>query len=311
MTVDGVSQVGAEGVRRLRASLNEVGVAISDHLPSPMNQFLVASITSNIEHLTRDADFIDRFERLQGREDAYVQALDAKVAQTRAVIVWSGGKLSQNYVNRLRAAYAALDPGMRVDADRNQDVPRTIAGDALPDHLAAQGLDQERIHPEAVREVRRLLAGFVGDRITVHVPPDTALIRPPAELRFPEGAVAYRATAQPKSVTFPGAHAAPTYLVLVTIGHGGRGGTTFFPPAGGLVPQVIAQGLPAARQAALCVPLQCFPQDGVREWQAVRGWSPNITAVSIPTLDESHDAEMSAWVEENLHDTVQNWFYTL
>lgn len=308
MSLDGVSVVAERNMVTLRNNLRELGVEVTDLPLSPMNRRIAELVRSRSEYITADGDVLDRFTALANAERAYAHAPDGIIGQTRAVIVWSGGKLSHAYVTQLRQAYLGVAPAVRNDITQSETVARTIAHGILPEHYAQQGLDQEHIHPDAIRDAQRILAQFVGNRINMFVPPDTELIRLTAELNLPARAVPYQVA--PQVVTFPNLPAAP-YLIVVTIGHGASNGTAWFPPVGGVTPQTVASALPTPQHAALCVPLQCYPQQSVGQWQAVQGWAPNITATSINSLNESDDGEMIAWITGELRNKIADWFYTL
>jgi hypothetical protein len=309
MSLDQIDEVTEQNMVTLRQNLRDLGVDAITNLPlSPMN-IRIAQLVRGAEHRnTAEGEILEQFERMAAAERRYAAAPDGIMGNTRAVLIWSGGKLNQDYVGRLRAAYLRLNAATRTDILQSQSVAKTIADGILPEHLAQQGLDQENIHPEAMRDTARILTEFVGDRISVFIPPDNALIRLTTELRLPANAVPYQVAHN--SVAFPNVPA-NQYLIVVTIGHGSDQGLAWFPPVRGVAPQAVAGALPAPQHAALCVPLQCYPQQSRARWQAVRHWAPNITVKTLDNLAESTDAEMVVWITNHLRVTIADWFYGL
>ncbi|MEU4765333.1 hypothetical protein AB0H12_18950 [Actinosynnema sp. NPDC023794] len=275
-----------------------------------MNRLLVELVEERAAHRTSDPAFIRRFAGLNDAELEYDARHTEIVGATGAIVVWAGGKVSQAYVTRFRQKYVVVDKELRTDRVKNAELAVLVAGD-VPANVAHQVLDQEVIHPEAMVEVRRVLEDFVDDRITFCVPPDDALVHLPDEVPLPDGARPYQFSTAQKTIAVPVPHPVPRHLIVITIGHGSDDGRTFFPPVGSVTPQVLANGLGPAPDAALCVPLQCYPMQSVNAWQGVAGWSAKITAASIPHLNESSDAEMLDWIRAHLADEIAKWFHEL
>ncbi|MEV1121434.1 hypothetical protein AB0I91_40800 [Actinosynnema sp. NPDC049800] len=307
MTVDGVADATEADLAGLRDKLRDREVYITNLPRSPMNLLLVELVNERVAHRTSDPALIRRFTPLNDAELEYDGRRTEIIGETGAIVVWAGGKVSQNYVTRFRRKYVEVDKELRTNHAKTEELAGLVA-DGVPSRVPHQVLDQEVIHPEAMVEVQRVLAEFVEDRITFCVPPDDALVHLPDEVPLPDGARPYQFSTAPKSITVPVPRPTPKYLIVITIGHGSDDGQTFFPPVGTVTAQVLADGLGPAPDAALCVPLQCFPMQSVNAWQGVAGWSAKITSASIPHLNESNDAEMLAWIRAHLADEIAKWF---
>jgi hypothetical protein len=307
MTVDGVTQANEKSLKRLRLKLQDREAYISSHLPSPMNRLLVTLIGEAAAHSLTDPAIVRRFTALNDDEFAYGERRDGIIEDTHAIVVWAGGKLGQRLVPPLRRKYVQADQALRTHRAQTEQLAGLIF-DGVPVHVAHQVLDQEWIHLDAMRLVQGLLQEFIGDRITLHVPPDDSLVRLPNESNLPRGAQPYQFSTAQRTVTVPVPQPTPGHLIVITIGHGSSDGLLFFPPVGTVSPQVLANGISPAPGAALVVPLQCYPMQSVQGWQTVAGWAANITSVSIPHLNESDDSEMLGWIEAHLANEITKWF---
>lgn len=303
VTVDGHSSATKEAVSEIRGNLRDQGVGITDYPSSPMNLKLKEMITAAKKYSVADSAVQFFEDDLPDREEKYAERMTGVLAQTGAVIVWAGGKLKASFVSNLKAEYVKQgSPGEEIPSD---ELAEKLAGPAgLPSYLVHQGLDQERIHPQVVRKVQDILDPLVNGRITVFRPPDTALIQS-GTLKLAADWQPYQASAEPRAVRFPST--ARKYLIVVSIGHGGDDGTTFFPPVGSVPPGKIAEGLGTPADAAIVIPLQCFPQKAVDLWRAITVISGNTTSESIPQLAESDDLEMMEWVGSDLNDVILEW----
>lgn len=310
MTVDGVADATEADLAGLRDKLRDREAFITNLARSPMNRLLVELVNDRAAHRTSDPAFVRRFTALNDAELEYDGTHTEIVGATGAIVVWAGGKVSQAFVTRFRRKYVEVDKELRTNHAKTEELAGLIS-DGVPHRVAHQVLDQEVIHPEAMVEVQRVLEGFVEDRITFCVPPDDALVHLPDEVPLPDGALRYQFSTAQKTITVPVPRPVPKHLIVITIGHGSDDGRTFFPPVGSVTPQVLANGLGPAPDAALCVPLQCYPMQSVNAWQGVAGWSAKITSASIPHLNESSDAEMLDWIRAHLADEITKWFHEL
>ncbi|MEU4448116.1 hypothetical protein AB0K14_23800 [Actinosynnema sp. NPDC050801] len=306
MAVDGITTATEESLERLRLKLQDKEIDINNHRRSPMNRLLVTLIGEAAAHSLKDPTVLQRFTDLNDAEFAYSEDRARIVGGTHAIVIWAGGKLAQKYLPPMRRKYVQADQALRTNRASTEQLAGLIY-DGVPVHVAHQALDQEWIHPDAMRQVQEVLAEFVDDRITFHVPPDDSLIRLPNESNLPPGARPYQFSTAQRTITVPVPQPTPGHLIVITIGHGSSDGLTLFPPVGTVSPQVLANGIVPAPGAALVVPLQCYPMQSVQGWNAVTGWA-NVTSVSIPHLNESNDAEMIAWISGNLYGVIDAWF---
>jgi hypothetical protein len=307
MTVDGYSEPRPETLAKIRRALRSLGIEITDYPSSPMNILVTELILSPKKYDTLGVanEILDK--NLPEEEERYQARADHVLAQTGVVVLWAGGKLSELYVSRLRAAYQALgSPGIDGLTPEVVDVMARAAG--LPRDPVQQALDQERMFPSVARAATGVFDRFVADRTIVYRPPDIALVQA-GHLDLPPEWRPYEASRPTRSVRFPTPQR--KYLMFLSIGHGGDDGSTYFTPVGSLMPVRIAEGLETRADAFLAMPLQCFPQQAVDVWRTVTVVSDDTRAESMQFREAVGDVEMLNWVRDKLFDAVVRWVDTL
>lgn len=167
MAVDGVTTVTEESLKQLRLKLQDKEAYINNHPRSPMNRLLVTLIGDTTAHSLKDPTVLRRFTALNDAEFAYSENRDRIVGGTHAIVVWAGGKLAQRLIPPLRRKYLQADQAVRTNRAATEQLAGLIF-DGVPVEVAHQALDQEWIHPDAMREVRGVLrsSSVTGSRST-------------------------------------------------------------------------------------------------------------------------------------------------
>jgi len=315
MPVEGIREATPENMKKLHAMLTGVGVTISDDLNSKRNLKLRDMILAQERYGI--SDVIEAFGNLpdeQVRVSAAPQP-SAQVSMPRqdaaGVIIWAGGKLSDFYIEKLRAEYLKLgqqvqrgDTGQLatilyqrvvIEPDPSGNETRKAAlGD--PDAIH-QALDQELIHADAVARTEKILSDF--GKVTVYRPQDAFFIRPDLQ-NFPGSWKVYNPRPSDSAPLLGTGLDMSKKTILVSIGHGYNDGSIAFPSLGLVSQMKIADMLALAdTENVLRIPLQCYPYQAVSAWPGV--------AVSIDSKERSDDLEMQHWIKTQLAAQVKQW----